>query len=198
MLKKRIAKWSLDRKHKQSDMLFALRLASQREAEGKKTVFNIRERKVTVEEIKHYFRRKGMLDTKSLIASAATAIPTTAIDCRTPEQSPGYSKTHPRHDETPDLGGAIDIEDLPAYRNPAAVEPSTASLLATIPNWSFHADSILQFPSIGNQLEHLLYCGSTYYDSLFETPRWRYMNDSLDMRPLEAFFREHFRGAIFA
>ncbi|KAF2807298.1 uncharacterized protein BDZ99DRAFT_522915 [Mytilinidion resinicola] len=39
MLKKRITKWSLDRKRKQLDMLVALRLASQREALGKETIF---------------------------------------------------------------------------------------------------------------------------------------------------------------
>lgn len=66
-------------------MLCALRLAFQREAQGKKTVFLIRGRAVTFHDVKQYFRRKGVYDLQSLMASVSAAAPTTLIGCRTPE-----------------------------------------------------------------------------------------------------------------
>ena len=85
MLKKQIKSWDLDRNHKQADMLYALRVALQRAAQGKKTVFLIRGRIVTFHNVKKYFRRKGIHDLESLMTGASTAAPTTRIDCRTPE-----------------------------------------------------------------------------------------------------------------
>jgi hypothetical protein len=66
MLKKRIKKWDLDRDHKQADMLYAVHIALERESQGKKTAFLIRGRVVSVEEIQHYFCRKGVQDLRSL------------------------------------------------------------------------------------------------------------------------------------
>jgi hypothetical protein len=54
MLKKRIRKWELDRNKKNADMICALELALDREAMGKKTVFSIRGRLVTFQDVKHY------------------------------------------------------------------------------------------------------------------------------------------------
>ena len=67
MLKKRIKKWDLDRKHKQADMLYAVKIALEREAQGKKTAFVIRGRVVAFEEVQHYFRRKGVRDLRALV-----------------------------------------------------------------------------------------------------------------------------------
>jgi hypothetical protein len=66
-------------------MLCALKLAFQREAQGKKTVFVIRGRVVTFENIKDYFRRKGVRDLQSLMNGSGTTALTTRIDCRMPE-----------------------------------------------------------------------------------------------------------------
>ena len=62
MLKKRIARWGLDRNLKLADMLVALRYTLQRQAQGRKSVFLIRERIVTFDDVKRYFRRKGVRD----------------------------------------------------------------------------------------------------------------------------------------
>jgi hypothetical protein len=51
MFKKRIKKWELDRNHKEADMLYAVHIALPRESQGKKTVFVIRGRVVTLEEV---------------------------------------------------------------------------------------------------------------------------------------------------
>ena len=59
MLKKRIKEWDLDRKHKEPNTLFAMHSAFQREAQGKKTVFLVRDRIVTFQDVKQYFKRKG-------------------------------------------------------------------------------------------------------------------------------------------
>ncbi|KAH8765188.1 hypothetical protein BGZ57DRAFT_930732 [Hyaloscypha finlandica] len=85
MLKKRIRKWELDRNKKNADMICALKLALDREAMGKKTVFSIRGRLVTFQDVKHYFHRKGVRDVKAIIAATDYFSPSTQIDCRTPE-----------------------------------------------------------------------------------------------------------------
>jgi hypothetical protein len=61
MLKKHIYKRNLDEKHKEPDSPAAQRIASEREAQGKKTNFVIRNREVTLEQVNHYFKRKGVM-----------------------------------------------------------------------------------------------------------------------------------------
>jgi len=58
MLKKSINKWSLDKKRKHADMLGALQIALEREAQDMKSVFLDRGRLVTFEDIKYSFRCK--------------------------------------------------------------------------------------------------------------------------------------------
>lgn len=176
MIKKRITKWSLDRKHKQQDMLVALRLASQREAQGKDTAFTIRENVVTLEEVKHYFRRKGIRDMHSLIGTAATAIATAPIDCHTPD-----SDTPPGDEENHGLGSIAGVGGLPVHHISTATEMCMSSPL-------------VQFTATGSQLEQLLYFGRTHYDSVFEKPSWRTMTKAFDLRSLEAFYHEMFEG----
>ncbi|KAE9381186.1 hypothetical protein N431DRAFT_476070 [Stipitochalara longipes BDJ] len=85
MFKKRIKKWNLDRNHKQADMLYAVKIALNREAQGKKTAFVIRGRVVTFEEVQYYFRRKGIRDLRALVKDEDDVNPTTRIECHTPK-----------------------------------------------------------------------------------------------------------------
>jgi len=84
MLKKRIKKWDLDRNKKGADMLYALRIALDREKSGKQTEFLIRGRVLTLDEVKRYFRRKRVRDPEALISRDGLAQPTTEIRYRTP------------------------------------------------------------------------------------------------------------------
>ncbi|PSN71511.1 hypothetical protein BS50DRAFT_570851 [Corynespora cassiicola Philippines] len=85
MLKKRITKWSLDRKNKQSDMLTALQLAFHRKTQGKETIFRIRGRLVTLQEVERYFHRKGARDLVSLVSAVDIAKTSDQVECSTPE-----------------------------------------------------------------------------------------------------------------
>lgn len=84
MFKKRIKKWSLDRNKKHSDMIYALRLALEREVHETKTAFSIRGRLLIFEDVKHYFSRKGVRDLGAAVFEARNDPPTTRIDCHTP------------------------------------------------------------------------------------------------------------------
>jgi hypothetical protein len=88
MLKKRIRKWDLDKKHKEPDMLAARRIALEREALGKKTAFIIRNREVTHAEIKHYFKRKGVRSLRESLTGTGVGTSTSTISCYTPPPSP--------------------------------------------------------------------------------------------------------------
>ena len=66
-------------------MLYAVKIAFDRQAQAKMTSFVIRGRFVTVKEVQHYFRRKGVRDLKALMKDADPVEPTTRIECHTPQ-----------------------------------------------------------------------------------------------------------------
>jgi hypothetical protein len=110
MLKKRIHKWNPDKKHKEPDSLSTLRIASEREAQGRETNFVIRNRETTLEQVKHYFNRKGFMPTASEIRTSESS-----MSCYTPRA------TIPADDisalTSQDLDEvAIDIGELPEDR----------------------------------------------------------------------------------
>ena len=188
MLKKRIAKWSLDRKRKQSDMLVALRLAFQREAQGKKTVFWIRGRLVTFQDVKQYFQRKRIHDLQSLMANASTTIPTTHIDCCTPE---------------PDaVAGDRVIHDLEVPTDPTNLAThegfnidNVDSPIVALPVFN-QVDPVMPLNATMSQLEQLLHLGRAYYDGVFEKPHWRSIDNTFQLGPLERFYHHMFDGQI--
>jgi len=81
MLKKKIRFWDLQRNLKKSDMEYALRIYYQRESQGKKTAFLVRNRLVTFDDIRNYIRRKGVDDLESLGKAAPTRALTANIAC---------------------------------------------------------------------------------------------------------------------
>jgi hypothetical protein len=114
MLKKRIHKWNLDKKHKEPDMLAALRIASEREAQGKKTSFVIRNREVTLEQVKHYFKRKGIM--RVLPAASEIRTSESSMSCYTPRATtPVDDISAPTSQDLDEV--AIDIGELPEDRD---------------------------------------------------------------------------------
>ncbi|KAH6717079.1 hypothetical protein BKA61DRAFT_573140 [Leptodontidium sp. MPI-SDFR-AT-0119] len=100
MLKKRIKKWDLDRKNKHADMIYAVRVALERERVGKQTNFLIRGRVVTFAEAKNFFRRKGIRDLQALVDRENHKHPTTEIRCHTPIPSAKDDATEfPEHSD---------------------------------------------------------------------------------------------------
>ena len=181
MLKKRITKWDLDRNHKHADMLCALRLAFQREAQGKKTVFLIRGRVVTFHDIKQYFRRrKEAHDLQSLMIGASTAMPTTCIDCRTPE--PGATAGD----------RAIYNAKSPTAAKDLSLHHTNPTIIA-LPD-SDQVDHMITLTGTLNQLDQLLRLGWNYYDSVFENPGWRSKDDVFELGSLEMFYHHMFDG----
>src|SRR5947209_8715877 len=59
MYQRKIAQWELDKKHKAPEMKAILRMARQRDAAGLASLFRVRGRRVDIEEVHRYFRRKG-------------------------------------------------------------------------------------------------------------------------------------------
>jgi hypothetical protein len=189
MLKKRIAKWDLDRKHKELDMLYALRIAFQRESEGKMTVFFIRGRMVTFEDIKHYFRRKGVRDLQFLTREADTADPTTRIECRTPvpfAATPNSGKTH----DAESLG---DVPDTTPHQNfnLSNFDAKTAVVALPDPNQVGHA---IHLSTTLDQLDQLLHLGHNYYACVFDDPQWRAKDSKFELESLEMFYHHVFDG----
>src|SRR5436305_1997698 len=110
MLKKRITKWNLDKKRKHSDMLAALRIALDREAQGKNSIFLDRGRLVTFDDIKSYFTRRGVHDLHAMAAAQIASTSKPLITCHTPPATP----------TAPDATGlklpdALDLEQLLAH-----------------------------------------------------------------------------------
>ena len=175
MLKKRIKKWDLDRKHKYPDMLYAAKVALDRKAQGKRTTFVIRSRIVTFEEVQHYFRRKGVRDLTSLLKDATAEELTTRIECHTPE---------------PEQVSALRVAATSSKSN---VLHFGFNIIA-IPDLS-QVDRVIQQPHELNQLDKLLHYGCDYYNSLFEERDWeRYGERFLDLSSLESFYHNLFDG----
>jgi len=187
MLKKRIKKWDLDRKHKEADMLCALRLALPREAQGKDTVFSIRGRLVTFDDVKHYFRRKGVHDLESVMSGATAAAPTTRIDCRTPEPMAAgdnslYNSYHPI--ATANMNMHHDFNTGNFHSNYAVM-----ALPDPVPT-----GPLMPFTATLSQLDQLLHLGRNYYDAVFEKPDWRSNENVFELGSLENFYHLMFEG----
>jgi hypothetical protein len=188
MLKKRIKKWSLDRNKKHADMLVALRLALEREAMRKKTVFSIRGRLVTFDDVRHYFRRKGIHDLKSLASDASTSSPTTQIDCHTPEpETPSEIRDTRDPESLPSAEGTSMHHDLGAGN----VYPDCSVVALPDPD---QVDRTISITSTLGQVEQLLYLGRAYYDAIFEDPTWRSNLNTFNVGALETFYHHVFDG----
>ena len=168
MLKKRIKSWDLDRNHKQADMLYALRLAFQREAQDKKTIFRIRGRIITFRDIEQYFRRKGVHDLQSHIANTSAAAPTTRIDCRTPE--PDNAIYNPE--------SLITAQDLSLHHDLENISCDNNSDIVTL----LDPDTVLR------QLDQILHLGRNHYKAVFENPDWRTKVNISGLASLKRFY----------
>jgi hypothetical protein len=181
MLKKRIKKWDLDRNHKHSDMLCALRLAFQREAQGKKTEFLIRGRVVTFDNVKKYFRRrKEVHDPQSLMTGESTAAPTTCIVCHTPEP-----------DVTAGENAMYNAKSSTASNDPSLHHPNPTVMAVPDPD---QVDPLMTLSGSLRQLDQLLHLGCNYFDSVFEDPDWRNNGEVFELRSLEMFYHHMFDG----
>ncbi|KAL3422848.1 hypothetical protein PVAG01_04595 [Phlyctema vagabunda] len=158
-LKKRIQRWDLDRKHKLPDMLYALRIASERRAQGKETTFLIRERVVTFDEIRHYFKRRGDRTLQSALAAAATADSTTAVRCLTPDPVSTAS------DVDTDMGNLL-IRPKDTNMSNMAKYPLD-SALTIIPNFD-QVDALIPLNDSLGQLNRLLHSADKCYQSVLK------------------------------
>ena len=162
MLKKRIKKWDLDRNHKQTDMLYSVKLALERESQGKKTAFVIRGRVVTFEQVKHYSQKKGVRDLKALVQDTDIPLPKTRIDCKTPE--PFDIAADDGNQPSPDIEMA---NESPGTR----VHPSRSGI-GVIPDPN-QMGSMLKLDPELDRLQQLLHHGRDCYTSIFEGRDWK-------------------------
>lgn len=87
MYKRRIAKWSLDKKNKESEMRAIARKFHQPKAQGKPSIAWVRGRKIDYTEIARYWRRKHISIPDIVAQRAASKTPET-IMFLTPMPSP--------------------------------------------------------------------------------------------------------------
>ncbi|KAE8445445.1 hypothetical protein EG329_013458 [Mollisiaceae sp. DMI_Dod_QoI] len=85
MYKHRIKKWKLDKNNKESDMLAIRRKKVERDAAGKQTTIRVRGQTITMEQVDHYFKRKG---TQTQTQEAYDAPTPLDVSCRTPSPAP--------------------------------------------------------------------------------------------------------------
>jgi hypothetical protein len=177
MLKKRIKKWDLDRNHKQADMLYAVKIALERESQGKKSAFLIRGRVVTFEEVQHYFRRKGVRDLRSFVKDADVTPPTTRIECRTPEPTNIPTESGDRPVSGIEVATKSFENDL----------RRSSSGITLIPD-SNRVGRVLPQSLELSQLDQLLHYGRDYYNSFFEGRDWKIQQEIFEITSLESFY----------
>jgi len=176
MLKKKIRLWDLHRNLKEADMRHALRLYYERESQGKRTVFLVRNRLVPFEEIKRYFHRKGVDNLRSLAHSAFSGARTTHITCRTPAPQGSVSE-YPPLTQVDQLGSSI---------------PGGNTIAATTdPNLM---DMSLALPSPFHRLDQLLLLGRKYYDAICEDTNRRHKSLHCEVGEVEIFFHHIANG----
>jgi len=177
MLKKRIKKWDLDRNHKQADMLYAVKIALERESQGKKSAFLIRGRVVTFEEVQHYFRRKGVRDLRSLVKDADVARPTTRIECRTPEPT-----------NIPVESGDCPVSGIEVATKSFENDPRRSSSGITLIPDPNRVGRVLPQSLELSQLDQLLHYGRDYCNSWFERRDWKIQQEIFEFISLEYFY----------
>jgi len=186
MLKKRIKKWELDRNHKHADMLYAVQVALDRESQGKKTAFLIRGRVITFDEVQHYFRRRGVRDLRSLLKTAAAALPTTHIECHTPEPTKIAPTDENAHLKATGIPAKTSVTQLHDANSEITVMPDPNQMA-----------TVLRQPEDLHKLDLLLRFGRDYYSSLFEGSDWRIRQKALELSPLEKFYHSLAEGHVF-
>jgi hypothetical protein len=92
MYKSRISKWGLDKNTKEAEAWAVLRIKMQRDGIGKNSIFRIRGKCTTVDDVLRYFKRKGILDPESA-QPPEHSTPPAETECWTPQPSPkqGFS-----------------------------------------------------------------------------------------------------------
>jgi hypothetical protein len=172
MLKKRIAKWNLDKNLKYADMLAALSIVLAREAQGKKSLFRNRGRLITLDDIKHYFKRKGIRDLHAMVAGRAASKPESLTTCYIPPATPESLSTKG--------SGLVDVAEADQLIDTASSVPPSARTTERI-------QAIRNLATPASCLEQLLMINSSYYDSVFEEPYWIEEELTFELDTLESF-----------
>ena len=187
MLKKRIRKWNLDRYCKEPYMLYAARMAFERHTRGKETNFVIRGRLVTLDEVKRYFRRKGVRDLHSILPTAIDISDSTEVQCHTPHTDTWVGSSSPSKPASPEPFTTIQLDEA----GHCAGGDFTVMLEPCYMN--FWMTSTREM----NELDKLLYHNRVYYDALFDYSAWPHCRSRLQFGPLESFYHQFAEGHIY-
>jgi hypothetical protein len=182
MLKKRITKWNLDKNLKRADMLAALSIALAREEQGKKSLFLNRGRLITFDEIKDYFKRKGIHDLHAMVAGCTASKPESLTTCYTPPATPESSNTKG--------SGLMDVAEADKLIDTASSVPPSARTTE-------RTQAIRHLATPASYLEQLLMINSSYYDSIFEDPDWIEEESTFELDTLESFHHYMTGGQAF-
>jgi hypothetical protein len=182
MLKKRITKWNLDKNLKHADMSAALSIALAREAQGKKSLFVNRGRLITFDDIRHYFKRRGIHDLHAMVAGGTASKPESLTTCYTPPATPESSNTKG--------SGLMDVAEADKLIDTASSVPPSARTTE-------RTQAIRHLATPASYLEQLLMINSSYYDSIFEDPDWIEEESTFELDTLESFHHYMTGGQAF-
>lgn len=168
MYKQRIGKWNLDKKTKEAEAWAVLRLHQQRQAEGKHSVFRVRDKSVTIDDMLRYFKRKGILNPKTEVDEHGGITPPTVV-CSTPPSSPKptlESGSGINRRGTPGfVVDSMDADDTMRYLN----HEETRAIIYSNPNISsYDISESLWPPEVFQHTEQLIFSVRDWYREAFE------------------------------
>jgi hypothetical protein len=193
MLKKHITRWNLDKNLKHADMYAALSIALAREAQGKKSSFLNRGRLFTFDDIKHYFKRKGINDLHAMMAGRTASKPESLITYYTPPATPELSNTKG--------SGLVDVAEADKLFHEGCCECfrliDTVSSVPPSARTTERIQAIRHLAMPAGCLKQLLMINSSYYDSVFEVQDWMEEKSIFELDTLESFHHYMTGGQAF-
>lgn len=164
-------------------MSAALSIALAMEAQGKNSVFLNRGRVVTFEEIKHYFRRKGIHDLQAMAAGRTASESESLITCYTPPATPQPSDTIGS-----EFVDAAEVDQL----LPEGYFEEDFKLIDTAGSVPPSGRTTQRIPA----LRHLA-VPADCLDCVFEDPHWMEQESAFELDTLELFYHYMTDGWAF-
>jgi hypothetical protein len=177
MLKTRVKKWGLDKKHKKGDMRTAVALIARDRARwsSRHPTFRIRNQTVTYQEILAYFRRQRITDPVAWVQQQQGDgfVASPEVELIIPDVDEGYDNTSPRQSSASTSGQAAGQSLASSWTSSEEVRRTSLELINSPKKTP---PATLQGSSIIHPYQHLpgdkvIWVMREYCDSYLESPR---------------------------
>jgi Clr5 domain len=112
MYKDRIKQWGLSKKRKMNEMQALVAMAWPRQQAGKRSIYRIGKRRITLEEARKYFKRKGMTNLDDIAAQSVEIVSLSDLTCSTIANSPEPVNEDATLQADQDLSNGQDFQSL--------------------------------------------------------------------------------------